>query len=68
MHDKGNIRSSHPEMLEATNHLIVRGGNNWRSSIMSSQRSTYDKRCRDRFGAEHVMFAQEINDILLLRQ
>ena len=66
--DKGNIRSSHSEMLEASNHLTVRGGIDQRSSIMSSQRSTYLKRWRDMFGVEHVMFAQEIDDILLLRE
>ena len=68
IHGKGNIRSSHPGMLKATNHLTVRGGIDWHSSIMNSQRSTYGKRNKDRFGAVHVMFAQEINDILLLRQ
>ena len=46
---------------------MVRGGIDRRSFIMSSQRSTYDKKCKDKFGAEHVMFSQEINDILLLR-
>ena len=54
-------------MLEATNHLKVHGGIDQRSTIISSQGSTHNKRCGDRFGAEHVMFAQKINDILLLR-
>ena len=26
VHDKGNIRLSHPEMLEATDHLTIHGG------------------------------------------
>ena len=47
---KGNIRPSHPEMLEATNHLTAYGGIDQGSTIFSNQRSTYDKRCRDRFG------------------
>ena len=67
VHDKGNIRLSHPKMLEATNHLMVHGGIDRRSTIISSQGSTHGKQCGDRFGAEHVMFAQKINDILLIR-
>ena len=51
IHDKGNILPSHPEMLKATNHLTVHGGIDRRSTIVSSQRSTYNKGCRDRFGA-----------------
>ena len=54
-------------MLEATNHLTIHGGIDRRSTIISSQGSTNDKRCGDKFGAEHVMFFQKINDILLLR-
>ena len=57
IHDKGNIRLSHLEMLEATDHLTIHGGIDWHNTIISSQRSTYDKRCRDRFGAKNVMFA-----------
>ena len=49
IHDKGNIRSSHSEMLEATNHLMVHGGIDRHSTIISSQRNTYGKRCSDRF-------------------
>ena len=51
IHDKGNIWPSHPEMLKATNHLKVHGGIDRHSTIVSSQRSTYGKRCRDGFGA-----------------
>ena len=54
-------------MLEATDHLTVHGGIDRRSAIISSKENTNGKRCGDRYGAEHVMFAQEINDILLLR-
>ena len=36
IHDKGNIRSSHSEMLKATNHMTVNGGIDWRSTIISS--------------------------------
>ena len=64
---KGNIRPSHPEMLEATNRLMVHDVIDRRSTIISSQGSTHDKWCGDSFGAEHVMFAQKINDILLLK-
>ena len=67
VHGRGNIRPSHPEMLEAIDHLTVHGGIDRCSTIISSQGSTNDKRCGDRFGDEHVMFAQKINDILLLR-
>ena len=67
IHDKGNIRPSHPKMLEATDHLMVHGGIDWRSTIISSQGSTHGKKCGDMFGAEYVMFAQKINDILFLR-
>ena len=67
VHGKGNIQLSHSEMLEATDHLTVHGGINRRSTIINSQGSTHDKRCGDKFGSEHVMFAQKINDILLLR-
>ena len=63
IHDKGNIRPSHPEMLEATNNMTVHGGIDRHSTIISSMRSTYGKWCR----AQHVLFAQKINDILLLR-
>ena len=61
---KGNIRPSHPEMFEATNHLTVHGDIDRHITIISSQGSTHDKRCGDRFGVDHVMFAQKINDIL----
>ena len=54
-------------MLEATDHLTTHGGIDRRSTIISTQGSTHDKKCGDRFGAEHDMFAQKINDILLLR-
>ena len=67
VHNKGNIRLSHSEMLEATDHLKVHGGIDQRSTIISSQGSTHGKRCGDRFGVEHVMFAHNINHILLLR-
>ena len=67
VHDKGNIRLSHSEMLEATNHLTVHGGVDRHSTIISSQGSTHGMGCGDGVGAEHVMFAQKINDILLLR-
>ena len=67
IHEKGNLQFSHPEMLEATNHLTVHDGINRLSTINSSQRSTHGKQCRDRFGAKHVMFAQNINDKLLLK-
>ena len=50
IHDKGNVWSRHPEMLEATNHLMLHGGIDRRSTIFSSKRRTYDKQCRDRFG------------------
>ena len=68
IHNKGNILPSHLKMLEATNHPTVHGGIEWRSTIISSQGSTHNKRCGDSFEAEHVMFTQKINDILLLRQ
>ena len=68
IHIKGDIRQSHPEMLEATNHLTVHGGIGKQSTIINSQGSTHGKRCGDRFGAEHVMFAHKINYILLLIQ
>ena len=64
---KGNIRSSHPKMLEATDHLTVHGGIDQSNTIISSQGSIHGKWCGDKFGAEHVIFAQNINDILLLR-
>ena len=67
VHDKGNIRASHPEMLEATDHLMVHGGVDRHNTIISSQGSTHDKQCGDRFRVERVMFAKNINDILLLR-
>ena len=67
IHDKRNIHKSHSEMLEATNHLTVHGGIDLGSAIVSSKRRTHYKWCRDRFGAKHVMFAQKINSILLLR-
>ena len=54
-------------MLEATDHLTVHGGIDRRSTISSNQGSTHDKRCGDKFGAEHVMFALKISNILLLR-
>ena len=50
IHDKGNVWSRHPEMLEATNHLMLHGGFDRHSTIFSSQRSTYDKLCKIRFG------------------
>ena len=65
--DKGNIWPIHPKMLEATDHLTVYGGIDQHSTIISNKGSTHNKRCGDKFGAEHVMFAQKINDILLLR-
>ena len=64
---KRNIRPSHSEMLETIDHLTVHGGINQHNTLISSQGSTHDKRCGDRFGAKHVMFAQKINAILLLR-
>ena len=67
IHDKGNIWARHPEMLEATNHLTVHGGIFWHRTICSSQRSTDDKQGGDRFEVKHIMFAQKINNILLLR-
>ena len=67
IHNKGNIRPSHLKMLEATNHLIVHGGIYRCSTIISSQGSTHGKRFGDKFEAKHVMFAQNINDIILLR-
>ena len=67
VHGKGNIRPSHPKMLEATVHLTVHGGIDRRSAIINSQGSTHGKRCRDKYGAEYFMFAQKINEILLLR-
>ena len=67
VHGKRNIWSSHPKMLEVTNHLTVLGGIDRHNSIISSQGSTHDKQCGGRFEAEHVMFAQKIADILLLR-
>ena len=51
VHSKGNIRLNHPEMLEATDYLTVHGGIDEYSTIISSQGSTHDKRCGDRFGA-----------------
>ena len=65
IHAKGNTRSSHLEMLDATNHLMVHGVIDWRSIMISSKGSTHGKWRGDSF--EHVMFAQKINDILLLR-
>ena len=50
IHNKGNIRLSHSEMLEATNHLTVHGGIDRRNTIVSSQRSTYNNLGRDGFG------------------
>ena len=38
IHGKGNIRPSHPEMLEATNHLTVHCGIDRCDTIFSSQR------------------------------
>ena len=67
VHGKGNIRLSHLEMLEATDHLTIHGDIDRRSTIISSQGSTNGKWYGDRFGAEHVMFARNINHILLLR-
>ena len=67
IHIKGNIWASHPKRLEATNHLKVHGGIYWCRTICSSQRSVEGKQGRDRFEIEHVMFAQKINNILLLR-
>ena len=66
IHDKGNIRPSHAEMLEANNHMTIRGGIDRRNTIVSSERSTNFKWCRDRFGVDHVVFAQMIINILLL--
>ena len=54
---KGNIRLSHPKMLEATNHLMVHGGIDRHNTIIGSKRSTYSKWCIDGFKVEHVMFA-----------
>ena len=67
VHGKGNIRLSHPKMLEATDHLTIPSGIHQRSTIIRSQGNTHNKQCRDRFEAQHVMFAEKINDILLLR-
>ena len=67
VHSEGDIWLSHPKMLEATNHLTIHGGIDRSNTIISSQGSIHDKRCGDKFGVEHVMFAQKINDILLLR-
>ena len=67
VHSKGNIWPSHLDMLEAIDHLMVHGGIDQCSTIISSQGSTHDKRCGDRFRVKHVMFAQKINGILLLR-
>ena len=61
IHNKGNILVSHSEMLEATNHMAIHGGIYQRRITCSSQRSG------NMFGVEHVMFAQKINNILLLR-
>ena len=57
VHYKGNIRPSHPNMLEATDHLTIYGGIDRRSTILSNQGSTHDKQGKDRFRDEHVMFA-----------
>ena len=57
IHGKGNIYPSHSEMLAATNHLTVHGGIDKCSTIIGSQRSTYDKWCREGFGVKHVMFS-----------
>ena len=67
VHGKGNIRPSHPEMLEAINHLTVHGGIDRRNTIITNQGNTHYKQCGDKFGVEHVMFVQKINDIVLLR-
>ena len=67
VHEKRNIRSSHPEMLEAIDHLTVHGGIDRRNTIITNQGSTHDKWYGDRFRAEDVMFSQKINDILFLR-
>ena len=67
IHDKGDIRPSHLEILGATNHLTVHGGIDRHCTIISSQGSTHDKQCGDRFGVEHVMLAKKINNILWLR-
>ena len=50
IHGKGNIYSSHSEMLEAISHPTVHGGIEWRNTVCSSQRSSHDKQGRDRFG------------------
>ena len=52
-------------MLETTNHLTVHVGIDRHSTINSSQGSTQDKQCGDRFGAEHVMSAQKIMEHIL---
>ena len=36
VHGKGNIRSSHPEMLKATNYLTIHGGIDLCNTIISS--------------------------------
>ena len=36
IHGKGNIRLSHPEILEATNHLTIHGGIDWCNTIIGS--------------------------------
>ena len=56
-HGKGNIRLSHRKMLEAIDHLTVHGGINRHNTIISSQGSTHNKQCGDKFGIEHVMFS-----------
>ena len=50
IHDKGNIWTSHLEMLEVTNHLTIHGDIYWHITICSSQRSADGKRGGDRFG------------------
>ena len=67
VHDKRDIWPNNPEMLEATNHPMVNGGIDRRITIISNLGSTHDKPCGDRFRAENVIFAQKINDILLLK-
>ena len=47
--------------------MIVPGGIYRLKTICNIQRSTKSKYGGDRFGVEHVMFAQKINNIFLLR-
>ena len=50
IHVKGNILTSHSEILEATNHLTVHGGIYLCRTICRSQRSIDGNWSGDRFG------------------